>query len=837
MAIKHRVLMKLNTVEGYVLCAMENGDRGVWNDIYCDLTETLELCKGGLPENRYATYGEFYDALIFAVKEIIDRESVQNEVVQLCNDLLQYIIAETKKELYFKKEIFFLPYKASMWDCLESVWQAAVADKEHCNVYVVPIPYCDRNKDGSPGTWYCEADQFPEYVPVLDWHDYQLDRLKELNPDAIFIHNPYDDDNYVTSVEGHYYSRELKHATKHLYYIPYYTTSGGMAEGQSMLPAYEHVEAIFVQAESLVGYFDASIRHKVYPLGSPKFDKVIHMCQNPPALPERWAEKMAGKKVYFYNTSIGGMLADIEAFLQKMAYVFNTFAARRDTCLLWRPHPLMLTTLKSFHPGAIPAYETLKEFFISHNLGIYDETPSIENAIVCSDAYIGDTSTSVTSLFGVAGKPIFALDNQIHELPGPNDWLGKAFQWFADDTGDWLITWNNCLLHAPNHDHNYEFYCRLHEDQDGSYYNRVIPKGDKLYICPGNTQNVLVVRNKQIVKTIPLRPEESQPGLFAWSYVIGDMIFMIPVRYPAIVCLDTRDDSVSYIENTRGVTSMLYHDDWLVGGSCIFEDKLYVSAVGNAQQLIITPEPLSVEIRDIEPAHRGGFNFLVPDGDFIWMYAVQGQEIWKWKPKDNTIKKYAGFPEGFICHHPGRHFECDLLPLGTTAVTKDYLYIVPTWGNQFLKLNKKTGEISQWDAPFEASSKAANGYLYCWGVGGFTWGYSKSFQQNEIFIHLPTRKIYNVDIEKNIWEEAPVYADEECKSQMKIGFDRMSKWFLYGCNENAFNTLPDFINGTIHGKAFSREEQLLSFADIAANNDGTAGKKIYEFVVERMATT
>ena len=46
-----------------------------------------------------------------------------------------------------QKKIFFLPYKASMWDSLESVWKAAVEDKEHCEAYVVPIPYYDIDSD------------------------------------------------------------------------------------------------------------------------------------------------------------------------------------------------------------------------------------------------------------------------------------------------------------------------------------------------------------------------------------------------------------------------------------------------------------------------------------------------------------------------------------------------------------------------------------------------------------------------------------------------------------------------------------------------------------------
>ena len=37
-------------------------------------------------------------------------------------------------------QIVFLPYKASMWDSLESIWLEAQKDKR-CECYVIPIPY------------------------------------------------------------------------------------------------------------------------------------------------------------------------------------------------------------------------------------------------------------------------------------------------------------------------------------------------------------------------------------------------------------------------------------------------------------------------------------------------------------------------------------------------------------------------------------------------------------------------------------------------------------------------------------------------------------------------
>ena len=101
-------------------------------------------------------------------------------------------------------------------------------------------------------------------------------------------------------------------------------------------------------------------------------------------------------------------------------------------------------------------------------------------------------------------------------------------------------------------------------------------------------------------------------------------------------------------------------------------------------------------------------------------------------------------------------------------------------------------------------------------------------------MYYPTRKLYRVNLDDDTWEEIPVTFDAESKKRMAIGYDRMSAWFLYGCMENAFNSLQDLLDGNIHGKQFDRDLQLAAYSSIAANNDGTAGEKIYDFVMERM---
>ena len=122
-------------------------------------------------------------------------------------------------------KVVFMPYKASMWDSLESVWMAADKDKR-CEAVVVPITYYELDSNRNPAKKVNEREGFPEYVPVVNDEEYDLENDR---PDIIYIHNPYDDTNLVTRVESRYYSWNLKKYCERLVYIPYYKWIDGVS--------------------------------------------------------------------------------------------------------------------------------------------------------------------------------------------------------------------------------------------------------------------------------------------------------------------------------------------------------------------------------------------------------------------------------------------------------------------------------------------------------------------------------------------------------------------------------------------------------------------------------
>lgn len=354
---------------------------------------------------------EEYCEIIYQMSLAIEDMDRQKGLLSQMKELLLQIRRFLKKEMPDKREVVFLPYKASMWDSLESVWMAAKED-ENADVYVIPIPYYDRNPDGTFREEHYEGERFPDYIEITHYEDYAFE-LRQ--PDMVFIHNPYDDGNYVTSVPPFFYSKNIKRFTEKLVYIPYFIGDGEhVAEDWVMVKGLLYADYIIVRTErekeEYIREFEKNfpgvdISKKLLPLGSPKMDKARSLHRRSPEVPEEWRKRAEGKKVIFYNTTVDSLLKKNEPYLEKVRDVIRFFAGREDAVLLWRPHPLMEATLLSTRPGLFEKYMEIKNQFIREDMGIYDDTPDMYPAIGLSDAYYGDWS-SVVWLYKETGKPV-----------------------------------------------------------------------------------------------------------------------------------------------------------------------------------------------------------------------------------------------------------------------------------------------------------------------------------------------------------------------------------------------------------------------------------------------
>ena len=359
-------------------------------------------------------YCESIYQISIQVKEISAKKAYKNLEVNL-------IKAENAvRHMPEKIEAVFLPYKSSMWDSLESVWKAADEDPR-CVAYVIPIPYYERNPDGSFKAEHYEGDAYPDYVPVTYYKDYNFEQH---HPDVIFIHNPYDKFNKVTCVHPFFFSDNIQKYTDNLGYVPYYVVPGNIPDTLALTFGALNADIVFVQSQRIrkqyIKIFMDNINHiehkvweeKIVAMGSPKTDKIIALQNAEEKIPNEWKELIKKRKVCFFNTNVSLLLHNNEYFVQNLYRIFQIFEEyKTDFVVLWREHPLTMETINSMQPGLLDDYLELKEKFKEKRWGILDTTSDPHMAMAISDCYFGAGGSLVT-IYSVTGKPMMITSYQ-----------------------------------------------------------------------------------------------------------------------------------------------------------------------------------------------------------------------------------------------------------------------------------------------------------------------------------------------------------------------------------------------------------------------------------------
>lgn len=365
--------------------------------------------------------------------------------IKRCRELLAQINHGIKYDLPDDKlEILFLPYKASMWTALESIWQAAIGYK-NCNVTVMPVPYYKLYLAEEKGEFAYEGEEFPEYVPVVPYQEYDIEKMR---PDMIFIHNPYDDTNTLTRIPDEYHSAALKQHTDLLVYSPYanFGAFNPAAEHPFMCQtkALNYVDYVVVQSKKVARlYSDAGVaKEKLLTFGSPKADAIVNKLKEKQPLPEEWERKLAGRHVLLLNIGLSYFVAwrnqetakgstedsfgikTIGGFLRDMREL-------PDFGVIWRPHPLMKDMLRSRGLEREMEFIAEMEQLIeeSENM-VIDRNADYIPAFQRSDAFY-TTFTSLISEYMITGKTVALYERQYRFLQNENQPVSYLHNYFC----------------------------------------------------------------------------------------------------------------------------------------------------------------------------------------------------------------------------------------------------------------------------------------------------------------------------------------------------------------------------------------------------------------------
>lgn len=311
-----------------------------------------------------------------------------------------------EKDIPQERIVVFFPYKASMWDSMESVWKS-LREEENTKCVVAPLPFYVKNGKERAERCY-EGREFPEKAEVVSYEDILQD---DFYADIAIYHNPYDDANKLTQVDERFFSSQLHRYADTLVYMPYYVLASKPEVSFILLPGVKNADYVVLQDEKTAEafrYWYPGEPKKFIVAESPKITKAKEMAalsREELNIPEEWKSKIRGKKVLFYNTHLANLMKDSLDYIGKLKSVFDTMREQEHVILWWRPHPLTEAARFQISREIYQEYEELIDWYKEAGFGIYDDTPNLHEAIAAADGYYGDTS-SVTKLFEAVGKPV-----------------------------------------------------------------------------------------------------------------------------------------------------------------------------------------------------------------------------------------------------------------------------------------------------------------------------------------------------------------------------------------------------------------------------------------------
>lgn len=330
-------------------------------------------------------------------------------------------------------KVVFLPVLAKDWKYFEKEWERCMDDPD-TEVYVVPLPYFDKNETGALGPEQYDGGFFPEYVAVTDYNEFDL---KVCKPDRIYIQNPYDEYDASMTVSPLFYSGKLKENTGELVYIPCFEIADfdkGEERPLSQCGTYIKVPGV-VRADRIIlssevlrdRYVDALCDFAGEDTKEIWTEKITvdesilpEKVQGLPIeeVPGEWLdilrdERGEFKNVLLYHTNVSVLIVEGNAYIEKVRRNLKIFSGSRDKLTVyWKADSATREVLEINYPWLWEEFCLVVGEFFEENLGIFDDESNYEKAVAIADAYYGDVSRLLNECRKM-GKPIMIQNVEV----------------------------------------------------------------------------------------------------------------------------------------------------------------------------------------------------------------------------------------------------------------------------------------------------------------------------------------------------------------------------------------------------------------------------------------
>lgn len=743
---------------------------------------------------------------------------------KVCNKKMEKLLKSIEHSIRYDlpdspAEIVFMPYKASMWDALDSVYRAAIQE-ENCHVIVMPIPYYNANRKDQRVDLYYEGNLFSEDISITDYRAYDLEKE---HPDVIFIHNPYDNYNYVTQVPREYFSSELMKHTDHLIYIPYFITKGDEVKDEyCVMPAVHNAWRTFVQSEAVRKCYlrNGADPDKIVAVGSPKFDMVIKMQKNPPKMPVEWKKALNGRKIFLLNTHLNPIINEAEKQLDKLHQIFELFRHREDAALLWRPHPLSIETAKAMNPQMLDNYlHTIDEFKTLPN-GVYDETPDVHRAIAISDAYVGNWSSLVT-LYGITGKPMYLFTSnsdtkicvreQAYRLHFSCGLVVDGVLWASAET-------HNGLYKIDLETGIAQLICRFNDENTvgvKQLYKKIVHYDNKLYMIPWLAKSIAVysLESGEMEYITPDYSRICGSPRFGEAMQYKEYLYLFPARITGIVRINLVTKEMEYYtECCRQLMEVGGINTFFVNGTFAYDKAWVASAKTNCFVEFFMREH-TYQIHFIGSENTPILDVAIADDGYrVYILNIE-DEVFEWDRRQDKVRRIWKNPDF-----------ADVCGYGRIVWLDDCLWLVPVRENKVVKLhytNPDNYEISEIMLPDNCYDDTN---LYIRRLINY------SLQDGKILVYPSCMNFaYIINCDENVIET------KEIVTENPYEYDAQLEWYITNSEKDniiseSFLPLEYFVNARIADKINDSKKTEFEFKKMQSNTDGFCGNKIWKYV-------
>lgn len=739
------------------------------------------------------------------------------------------LIQEQIKVFPEKTEVVFLPYKASMWDSLESVWMAANED-ENCDAYVIPIPYYDKNPDGKLGAMHYEGESFPDYVNITDWRKYDL---KGRHPEIIYFHNPYDEYNHVTSIHPGFYSNVIKTFTDKLVYIPYYVCSERTREENCVQKGVLYADKVIVQSDNIRKEYIKYCKNmagagfsadKVIALGSPKFDKVIRNSIIQKNVNDEWKQFAGNRKVILYNTHLNLFLKHGEEALHKLESVFKFFENRSDIVLLWRPHPLCKAALEAMRPELYKGYIALENQYIREKIGIYDAGEDMYPAISMADAYYGDES-SLINLFGMTGKPVCIQNVNVTNYHFGEKAGNLSFEGMYAD-GDFIYFSNKdfnqlaCMNIKSGKVELFGEFPDIELKQQRITQNIGMWK-NKLYMFPFNAKKVFVfdlLTNEWFTYSLPEPwPQDYDKQAIFAGVQIGKYYYGFCCSRFGVMRLDMDTGGILYCRNNLLQYKQLITDEKIQSvcrqDCCVVQERIYVACMTGNIVMEYIPKNNTLQIHQIGNKENQ-YVTICYDGNSFWL-SGNGTRVVKWNKETGETKEIEVDIEDYR--------QDNKFAFASSLYSQGYVWLFAYSANMNIRINVETEEVEEiFIFPEE--------YNYLVPVRVI-----KSWTMDDKVCFVDAEKFSIVEIDNNDVRSIPIYS-ADIKDIWKYFWEPQKSNsyldYIHREQNNYYKQLGSYIQYVQSKEDTRNEKQKELFLHFTKFPQGNAGEMIHRKMME-----